>query len=112
MISPSVRISGPATRDGSLGPPAPPVMMAAAFRIRILMSSRSKFAFVPAAQPDARHPCRDAEQHHASYRDQEQRSEEPRNVQLKTRLQDLIRKPRAAAARSRHELGHHRANQR
>ncbi|KAH0427450.1 hypothetical protein KCU90_g7218, partial [Aureobasidium melanogenum] len=72
----------------------------------------SKLAIVPAAQTDARHPRRDGEQYDARHGDQQQRRKEPGNIQLKTRLQNLIGQPRAAAARSRDELGDHRTDQR
>src|SRR5690349_22770955 len=107
-----MRMSGPSTRAGSSALPLPPVMMAAALQISMLISMVSEFAFVPAAQADARGPHGDAEQHHARERDQKERRKKARNVQLESRLQNLISQTRTAAAGSRDELRDDRTDQR
>ena len=52
------------------------------------------------------------EQADAGERDEEERREHARNVELKARLQDLVGQPRAAAAGAGDEFGDHRPDQR
>jgi len=59
---------------------------------------------MPAAErPLRQHRHRD-EQQDAGHGDQEQRGEQARDVELKARLQDLVREARAGAAGARNEL--------
>ena len=54
----------------------------------------------------------DGEQRDAGERDEEERREHARDVELEARLQDFVGEPGAAAAGAGDELGDHRADQR
>jgi hypothetical protein len=70
-----------------------------------------QFAFVPARKRKPRQPRREREQRDAGKRDQHQRGEETRNVELDAGEQDLVREARGPAAGAGNEFRHHRANQ-
>lgn len=67
---------------------------------------------MPATQRQPTQPIHQYEQCYACQRDQQKRREHARNVELETRLQNLVRQPRASASGASDKLGDHGADQR
>src|SRR5437773_287920 len=67
---------------------------------------------MPSAEREPRNPYRNSEKRNAGSRDQQQCREQPRNVELKSRKQNLVGQTSAAAAGPGDKLGDDGADQR
>ena len=107
MVPSVTRMSGPSARAAA---PRKPVMIAAAPRISI--RSRAELALVPVAErePDSHTIARKSATPVTVMR--KQRGEEPRDVELESRLEDLVGEARAVTAGAGDELRDYRADQR
>src|SRR5215471_14623534 len=79
---------------------------------RFAMSAlRLDLALVPATEGEAREALQQDEDEHAGGGDEEHRSKHARDLELIARLEDPEGEPRLGAARARHELGDHGADE-
>src|SRR5215471_16674895 len=72
---------------------------------------RLDLALVPAPEGNAREALQQDEDEHAGGRDEKDRGEHARDLQLIARLEDPEGEPGLGAARARHDLRHHRTDE-
>src|SRR5215470_15342347 len=72
---------------------------------------RLDLALVPATEGQAREALQQQEDEHAGCGDEEHRREHARDLELIPRLEDAEGEPGLGAARARHELGNHGADE-